>query len=559
MALRSLLLLLLLLLPAAAQPARAAPAAALVAAANPLAVDAGVEILRAGGSAVDAAVAVQLVLGLVEPQSSGIGGGAFLLHYRAADGAVQAYDGRETAPLAAEGDLFLDEAGEPLPFWEAVVGGRSVGTPGLPRLLERVHEEHGNLPWAVLFAPAIALAERGFEISPRLAGLIAEDRHLATYPEARAYFYEADGSPKAAGTLLRNPAYAETLQRIAEEGAEAFYAGPLAEAIVAAVQGAEGNPGLLALEDLAAYEARERRALCGNYRGNRVCGMPPPTSGGVAVLQILGLLETFELAELEPGSAEALHLLAEASRLAFADRGAYLADSDFVDVPLGRLLDPTYLRQRAALIHRDSRMERAEPGSLPQRGGVAPEVDTPSTSHLVVVDAEGNAVSMTSSVESPFGSRLLVGGFLLNNQLTDFSFRPEVEGQAVANRLQPRKRPRSSMAPTLVLDEEGAFLAAVGSPGGARIIGYTVNALLGMLDWDLDPQAAVERPHAGTLGGALFLEAGTELEAVAGGLRALGHEVELREMTSGLHAVRRGPDGLQGGADPRREGTVGVP
>jgi len=558
MALRSLLLL-LLFLPAAAQPARAAPAEAMVAAANPLAVEAGVEILRAGGSAVDAAIAVQLVLGLVEPQSSGIGGGAFLLHYRAEDGAVQAYDGRETAPLAAGPDLFLDEAGEPLPFWEAVVGGRSVGTPGLPRLLERVHTEHGHLPWAALFAPAIALAEQGFEISPRLAGLIAEDRHLATYPEARAYFYEADGSPKPAGTLLRNPAYAETLRRLAEGGTEAFYAGPLAEAIVAAVQEAEDNPGLLALEDLAAYEARERRALCGSYRGNRVCGMPPPTSGGVAVLQILGLLETFELAELEPGSAEAVHLLAEASRLAFADRGAYLADSDFVDVPLGRLLDPTYLRQRAALIHRDSRLERAEPGALPQRGGVAPEVDTPSTSHLVVVDAEGNAVSMTSSVESPFGSRLLVSGFLLNNQLTDFSFRPAVEGEAVANRLQPRKRPRSSMAPTLVLDEEGAFLAAVGSPGGARIIGYTVNALLGMLDWNLDPQAAVERPHAGTLGGALFLEAGTALEAVAGSLRALGHEVELREMTSGLHAVRRGPDGLQGGADPRREGTVGVP
>ena len=554
---RLLLVLLLSCLPlghAGAQEPKA-----MVAAANPLAVEAGVEMLQAGGSAVDAAIAVQLVLGLVEPQSSGIGGGAFLLHYRASDGDIQAYDGRETAPLAADSDLFLDAQGEPLEFWDAVVGGRSVGTPGLFRLLELAHEAHGKLEWPQLFIPAITLAEEGFEISPRLAGLIAEDRFLDRYSETRAYFLLPDGSPKPEGTLLRNPAYAETLRQVAQGGADVFYKGPIAEDIVAAVQGAADNPGLLSLEDMEAYEAKAREPVCGPYRNHRVCGMPPPTSGGVAVLQILGILENFDLAALEAGSAEAVHLVAEASRLAFADRNAYLADSDFVQVPVQRLIDATYLRQRAALIREDEAMPSAAPGELPQKGGIAPEVDTPSTSHLVVVDEAGNAVSMTTSIESVFGSRLMVRGFLLNNELTDFSFVAEAEGQPVANRVEPGKRPRSSMAPTLVFDEADNFHAAVGSPGGARIIGYTVNALLAMLDWGVDPEAAVSLPHAANLNGPTLLEAETRLEDLEPALEALGHDVEVREMTSGLHAIQRSPDGLLGGADPRREGTVGTP
>lgn len=533
-------------------------AEAMVAAANPLAVEAGVEMLRAGGSAVDAALAVQLVLGLVEPQSSGIGGGAFMLHYGTQDGAIQAYDGRETAPMAAGPDLFLDEQGQAMDFWEAVVGGRSVGTPGLLRMLELAHESHGTLPWRALFEPAIRLAEEGFAISPRLAGQIAADEHLQTDPTARAYFYSADGAPKPAGTWLRNPAYAESLRRIANEGADAFYRGAIAADIVAAVQGAE-SPGLLSEADLAVYEAKERGALCGSYRAYEVCGMPPPTSGGVAVLQILGMLENFDLSGLAPNGTAAVHLLAEASRLAFADRNAYLADSDFVAVPLDRLLDPTYLRQRAALIQRDAVMPEAEAGRLPQRGALAPEVDTPSTSHLVVVDAAGNAVSMTSSVESAFGSRLMVRGFLLNNQLTDFSFLPEIEGKVVANRVESGKRPRSSMSPTLVFDADGAFHLAAGSPGGARIIGYTVNALLSMLEWNLAPQTAVARAHAANLNGPTLLEAGSALEALEDELHALGHETRVTDMTSGLHVIRRGLDGLEGGADPRREGIVAQP
>src|SRR5690625_881734 len=554
---RLFLILLLSLLPL--HQLRGEQPTAMVAAANPLAVEAGIGMLRAGGSALDAAIAAQLVLGLVEPQSSGIGGGAFLLHYSAEEGRLQAFDGRETAPQATDSELFLDGKGEAMGFWDAVVGGRSVGTPGLFRMLELAHEQHGELAWPQLFMPAISLAEEGFEISPRLAGLIAADSFLDRYQEARSYFLMPDGTPKQEGTLLRNPAYAETLRQVAEGGAKVFYEGPIAADIVTAVQGVEDNPGLLSLEDMAAYEAKEREVLCGSYRNHQVCGMPPPTSGGVALLQILGILENFDLPSLEPGSAEAIHLLAEASRLAFADRGAYLADSDFVEVPLARLTDPTYLRQRAALIREDRTMTEVAPGELPQRGGLAPEVDTPSTSHLVVVDAAGNAVSMTTSVESVFGSRLMVRGFLLNNQLTDFAFVPEVEGLPVANRVEPGKRPRSSMSPTLVFDSEGHFEIAVGSPGGARIIGYTLNALLAMLDWEFDPEAAVRLPHAANLGGPTLLEENTRLAELRPALQALGHEVEVREMTSGLHAIRMGPQGLQGGAEPRREGTVGTP
>ncbi len=553
--------------PEGASAARGSAAAAaarrhMVVAANPLAAEAGLEILRAGGSAVDAAIATQLVLNLVEPQSSGIGGGAFLLHYTAESGALDAYDGRETAPAAATPALFLTPEGAPMDFWSAVVGGRSVGTPGLLRLLELAHREHGRLPWARLFAPAIGLAGQGFAISPRLHALLAEEQYLKRDPEAAALYYEPDGTPKAVGTRLRNPEFAETLRAIAEGGAEAFYDGTIARDIVAEVQGAAGNPGLLALDDLANYQAKRREAICQPYRAWLICGMPPPTSGGVAVLQIMAMLEPFDLAALPPpapttAAAEAVHLIAEASRLAFADRDRYLADADFVDVPVGALLDPGYLRARSALIRRDASLGTAAPGLDERQDGAMPaQPDPPATSHLVVVDEAGNVVSMTSSIESAFGSRLMVRGFLLNNELTDFSFAPEADGRPVANRVEPGKRPRSSMAPVIVLDGSGRPVLALGSPGGSSIIGYVVKALVALLDWRMEPQAAAALPNFVNRNGPTDLEFGSALTALVPALQARGQQLRFREMTSGLHIVAISPDGLYGGADPRREGVA---
>ena len=528
----------------------------MIAAANPHASEAGREMLRAGGSAVDAAIAAQMVLTLVEPQSSGIGGGAFLLHYDAASSAVAAFDGRETAPAAADEGLFLKDDGTPMGFWDAVVGGRSVGVPGLLRMLWLAHEKHGRLPWAFLMEPAITLAEQGFEVSPRLHALVSRDRFLASDPTARAYFYGPDGAPKAIGTILRNPELADTLRRIAWGGPEAFYAGPMAEDIVAKVQGVAGNPGLMTLDDLAGYQAVEREPVCAPYRIWQVCGMPPPTSGGVAVLQMLGALERFDLSSMQPNGPEAAHVIAEAGRLAFADRNTFLADPDFVAVPVARLLDRDYLRTRGLLIAPDATMGKATPGLPTESAAMPRQDDPPSTSHLSVVDERGNAVSMTSSIESAFGARQMVRGFLLNNELTDFSFRAESDGRPVANQVQAGKRPRSSMSPMLVLDRDGKLLLAVGSPGGSRIIGYVARSLLAMLDWGLDPQEAVALPHVVNRNGSTDLEFGTAVTAAASGLEARGHDLNFRDLTSGLHAILVTPEGLRGGADPRREGVA---
>ena len=505
----------------------------MVAAANPLAAQAGVEVLRDGGTALDAAVAVQMVLSLVEPQSSGIGGGAFLLHW---DGrTVQAWDGRETAPAEADERLFIGADGKPMPFDAAVAGGRAVGVPGAVRMLEAAHRRHGRLPWARLLRPAIDLAERGFAVSPRLHVLLEANAALRRDPLAGAFYYRGDGTPWPVGHVLRNPALAAVLRAVAERGSAALHEGPVAADIVRRARGHAANPGRLTEADLAGYAPKMRSPICTDWLAVwRVCGFPPPSSGHLATMQILGLLERSSAVPAEPlgdgvpGPAW-LHAYAEASRLAFADRAAWVADPDFVAAPGGRwttLLDDAYLRQRAALIG-PRRMQDApagEPGGA--RLAFAPQAMQPErgTSHLGIVDAEGRAVAMTTTIEAAFGARLmsdggtgLPGGFLLNNQLTDFSFAPaDALGRPVANRVQPGKRPRSSMSPTLVFERRSGRLAmSLGSPGGAMIIHFTARTLLGTLAWGQAPQDAVAAPNFGTLGGPLVLEAGASPPAPA--------------------------------------------
>jgi gamma-glutamyltranspeptidase/glutathione hydrolase len=541
----------------------------MVAAANPLATDAGHQVLRAGGSAVDAAIAVQMVLGLVEPQSSGIGGGLFLVHH---DGrAVQAYDGRETAPAATTPELFMKD-GKPMGFMEGVVGGRSVGVPGTLRALELAHRQHGKLPWKSLFQPAIVLAERGFALSPRLHAQLKDDasKTLRNDPDSAAYFFAADGTPKAVGTLMRNPAYAAVLREVAERGAVALHEGPIARDIAAKVRSHPANPGVMTESDLAGYRAKQREPLCFDYKAWRLCGMPPPSSGTLAIGQMMGMLSAHPLPSMTPvragfglePSVDAVHLISEAGRLAYADRARYVADPDFVPLPGGSaaaLLDPAYLRQRAALIGERS-MGRATAGSpaLPATSRADDRsLELPSTSHVSVVDGFGNALAMTTTIENAFGAQLMVRGFLLNNELTDFSFAPSENGVPIANRVQGGKRPRSSMSPILVFDRQShQLLMSVGSPGGSAIINYTAKVLFATLDWKLDVQQAISLPNFGSRNGPTEIEAGRSSPALAEGLKARGHEVRVITQTSGLQAIQRTPTGWFGGADPRREGIV---
>lgn len=530
----------------------------MVSAANPLAVQAGAKVLRAGGNAADAMIAVQLVLGLVEPQSSGLGGGAFLVWYDAASGEVTTLDGRETAPIGATPTLFQDADGNPLKFFDAVVGGLSVGTPGTPALLAKAHEKWGRADWPELFPDAIALAENGFAVSPRLAGLVQRDaERLAWFKNTAAYFLP-NGAPVQAGETLKNQAYADTLKMLALEGAEGFYTGPLAGRIIDAVTSAPGNPGVLSTLDLAIYQIRERAPVCVEYRAHQVCGMGPPSSGALSVGQILGMLEGYDLAALGAQNPESWRLIGDASRLAFADRGRYMADSDFVPMPTKGLVDPAYLAQRGALLAGPNTLELVAPGTpeFDHAGKLADDMslEYPSTSHISIVDADGNVLSMTTTIENAFGSRLMVGGFLLNNELTDFSFRTHVDGVPIANRLEPGKRPRSSMAPTIVL-KDGVPVLAIGSPGGSRIIGYVAKSIIAYLDWGMDVQQAVALPHLVNRFGTFDLEDGTEAVKLQTDLEYMGFEVSLRDLNSGLHAIAIG-DGLQGGADPRREGIA---
>ena len=574
----SLLVLAFVAAPAALAVPKPAPQAVIVAS-HPLASEAGLEMLKRGGSAVDAAIAAQMVMTLVEPQSSGIGGGLFLLHHDAKSGRLVNYDGRETAPASVTPNLFIGPDGKTVSFVDAVVGGRSVGVPSVIATLWEAHKAHGKLPWADLFQPAIKLAREGFPVSARLAKVIGMVPSLALIPETSAYF-RPGGKALAEGDILKNAALAETFQLVAAKGPDGFYKGKVAQAIVDAVTKALRGAVALTLKDLQSYKPRKRDSLCGNYRGYKICGMRPPSSGGVTSLQILKLLERFDMGALAPKSARAIHLFADAQRLAFADRAAFMGDPDFVPVPVAGLLDGGYVKKRSLLINEATALVQANVMPGDPRGASRlyrrlriPDHSKPSTAHVSIMDAKGNAVAMTTTVEGPFGSHLMAAGFMLNNQLTDFSLSPtDAEGRPVANRVEPGKRPRSSMAPSFVFNADGDVEAVVGSPGGGNIIQYVVKTLVGLVDWKLDIQAAIDLPNFGAQTSATTeVEKGTALAALQPGLVARGHSVAVVDINSGLQGIvfndlrgttpapfakAPGQGRWAGGADPRREGTA---
>ncbi|MCA0938150.1 gamma-glutamyltransferase [Vibrio alginolyticus] len=532
----------------------------MVTAANPIAAQAGADVIEQGGNAIDAMVAVQLMLGLVEPQSSGIGGGAFLVYWDSDEQKLTTYDGRETAPLAATPQLFQDDKGQPLQFYDAVVGGRSVGTPGTVKLLWDTHQKYGKLKWKKIIEPVIQRAEQGFTISPRLASLVEGDsERLSRFPATKAYFFNPDGSAKAAGTILKNPQYAQTLSAIAEQGAAVFYQGDIARNIIDTVQNAPGNPGVLAQSDFDSYQIKQREPVCIAYQSYEVCGMGPPSSGALTVDQILAISEHYNLKGWGAESTKSWQVIADASRLAFADRGKYMADQDYVPMPTEGLLDTDYLKQRASLISIGKALQEVAAGSPPwshaMSRGMDKSIELPSTSHFNIVDKQGNVVSMTTTIENAFGSRLMVDGFLLNNELTDFSFSTHQNGIPIANRLEPGKRPRSSMAPTIML-KGGKPYMAIGSPGGSRIIGYVAQTIIAHTQWELDIQQAINQPRLLNRFGTLDIEQGTDATRLKAELEKTGFTTEVRDLNSGLHAIRITPEGLEGAADPRREGIA---
>ncbi len=537
----------------------------MVVAANPLASKAGADMLAAGGSAADAAIAAQLVLTLVEPQSSGLGGGGFLTFYDHAADKLIVYDGREAAPASAKEDLFLSADGQPLGFPDAYVGGKPVGVPGIVRLMEAIHKDYGKLPWAKLFEPAIKLAEGGFAVSPRLNWWLTSAKDfLGNAPDLKAVYYHADGSALAVGETLKSPELAKTLHNLADHGASAFYSGPLAEEIVKKVNlgvGVEGHPtpGGMTLDDLKNYQAIKREAVCGPYRKYEVCGAGPPAAGAVGVLELLGMLQRFDPMQLTPQTARTYHLFAEASRRAFADRDAYVGDPATVDVPVKGLIDPSYLLVRSGTIDRNQATPNVPPGNpAGKRADAGPDGtrESAGTSHMSIVDAAGNAIAFTTTVNAPFGSHMMAGGFILNDQLTDFSFRPEIDGKKAANRVQGGKRPRSSMAPLIVFEGKRHLRLLIGSPGGSKIIDYVALAMVAHLDWGLGIQAAVDHGNVVNTGGRTELESGTPVADFADALTGMGHKVEVMSETSGLDAIAVMKDGLHGGADGRREGLA---
>ncbi len=527
----------------------------MIVAANPHASRAGRAILQQGGSAMDAAIAAQLVLNLVEPQSSGIGGGGFLLHWDVQQKHLTSYDGRETAPASARPDRFMKN-GQPMKFRKAVPGGLSVGTPGLLALLEKAHKQHGRLPWAQLFQPAIDLAHKGFAVSPRLHALLKKADPNNFNIAARAWFFDPHSLPWPVGHLLKNPAFAKTLDDIATKGSGAFYHGALARQMVQTVQQARLNKGDLTRADLAAYKAIERTPVCQIYRAHKVCGMGLPSSGMLTIAQILKMVERFDLGKA-PLAPKAMHLVAEAAKLAYADRKRYMADPAFTP-DAAPLLDPDYLAKRSHLIAPTQSMGKAHPGQPPFKKtapGTDATIENNGTTHISVIDQWGNGVSLTSSIEAAFGSRLMVGGFLLNNELTDFSFRPtDKQGRLIANRVEPGKRPRSSMSPTMIFAPNGQLIMVTGSPGGSRIILYVLKTIIGHIDWKLDAAALVQMPNWGARNGPLELEKTANAEQTASALRTFGHKIRITAMTSGVHLILRQGNALVGAADPRREG-----
>ena len=533
----------------------------LIVAAEPAAAEAGLAMLRSGGSAVDAAIAAQLVLTLVEPQSSGIGGGAYLI---VSDGtALTAYDGRESAPASARPGMFLDAQGKARPHDDAVPGGLSVGVPGVIRMAAMAHAAHGKLPWAKLFEPAIDLAEQGFVVPPRLALELAEGGlGLAAMPDIRANFFNPDGTPIKAGQTWRNLKLAQSLRKIADGGPDAFYVGSIADEIAAAVTKAPVNPAVMTRTDIANYQPKTRAPLCGTYRAFRICSLPPSTSGGTTVLQTLGLLQRFSSAQLQPATLSSVHLISEATRLAYADRERWLGDADFVAVPLQGLLDRAYLDGRSRLIDPMHAMGIAaagtplmQKGEIPDYTPMRPQIEQ-GTSHLAVVDDFGEVVSMTMSIEAAFGAQISAGGFLLNNEMTDFSFEPIIDGKPVANAVAPGKRPLSAMSPVIVFGPDGKFFAALGSPGGRQIIAYVAQAVVNLIDGQLSMQGAAAAPRHVNLNGPTLIEKGTPLEGIAPALTAMGHQVRAIPFDSGVNGIRRVNGGYEGGADPRREGVA---
>lgn len=528
----------------------------MIAAADQRASSAGAEILAKGGSAIDAAIAAELVLNVVEPQSSGIGGGTFLLYYDAKNKNTVYFNGRERAPLKANDKIFLDQNGKPRDFYDIVGGGLSVGTPGALKAWKIAHQHYGKLPWKDLFAPAIKIANEGFTLDKRIHVILESLPYLNRFDSMKIYFDEK-GQPKKIGTLIKNIQLAKTFETIANEGITPFYKGKIAHDIVNAVQKSSINPGYLSLTDLARYKIKSGKLLCQKYRKYKVCTMPMPSSGGVAVLQTLGILENFDLAKIKPSSLEAVHLMTEAARLAYADRNQYAADSP--DVPVNQMLDKKYLAQRAKMIDLNSAMKDIKPGIFDNtKSFIAPTENTekPSTTHIAIIDKYGNAVSMTSTIEYLFGSVLMVDGFMLNNQLTDFSLAPEINGKKVANRLEPFKQPRSSMAPTFVFDENNKLIMSIGSPGGPRIIQYVTKAIVGHLDWGLNIQEAISLPNFVTLNDRIELEKRTKLKKLRKALKKMGHKVVVIDLTSGLHGVTISNKEIEGGADPRRSGVA---
>ncbi|GLR74024.1 gamma-glutamyltransferase [Aliivibrio sifiae] len=532
----------------------------MIASANPYASEAGAKMLRKGGNAIDAMVATQLVLGLVEPQSSGIGGGAFLVYWDGKQQELTTFDGRETAPLEVTPQLFQDDKGQPLKFYDAVVGGRSVGTPGTIKLMWDTHQKLGKLDWKALFEPAIELATNGFTVSPRLAKLVDNDQEfLQRSPAAKTYFFNQDGSPIKAGQQLKNPDYAKTLQVISEQGAKAFYQGKIAQDIVNTVRNETSNPGVLNLIDFTAYQVKEREPVCAPYRQYSICGMGPPSSGALTLGQIMGVLSHYPISSMGKDNVQSWRLLGDASRLAFADRGKYMADSDYVPMPTQGLLDSNYLEKRAELLKGKEALTKTSAGSPPwshaKNYALDEAIELPSTSHLSIVDRDRNVVSITTTIENGFGSRLMVGGFLLNNELTDFSFRSQVDGVPIANRIEPGKRPRSSMAPTIVMENNKPYMA-IGSPGGSQIIGYVAKTLVAHLDWGLNLQQAIDLPNMNNRFGAFEIEKDTTAEVWVPKLEKLGFTIQVKELNSGVQAIKLQGNSLVGAADPRREGKV---